>query len=116
VAVVAERSVLGEELLSFLEDRVQSGPQESSARRVLGRRSGRLTPRTDLERSGQEGMGIHSGPIHPLRSLNSHVLRVYDPRNLMKIAQSKIRTARSSEVDLSVEKVEAVEMSDPERV
>jgi hypothetical protein len=67
--------VLGEEPLSFLEDRVQSGPQESSARRVLARRSGRLTPRTDLERSGQEGKGFHSAPIHPLRSLNSlHLL------------------------------------------
>ena len=41
--------------------------------------------------------------------------RAYGPRNLMKIAQSKIRTARSSEVEFSLEKVEAVEMSDPER-
>ena len=41
--------------------------------------------------------------------------RAYGPRNLMKIAQSKIRTSRSSEVEFSLEKVEAVEMSDPER-
>ena len=40
--------------------------------------------------------------------------RAYGPRNLMKIVQSKIGTARSGEVELSVEKIEAVEMSDPE--
>jgi hypothetical protein len=41
--------------------------------------------------------------------------RAYGPRNPMKIAQSKIRAARSSEVEFSLDEVEAVEMSDPER-
>jgi hypothetical protein len=41
--------------------------------------------------------------------------RAYGPRNPMKIAQSKICAARSSEVEFSLDEVEAVEMSDPER-
>jgi uncharacterized protein with FMN-binding domain len=41
--------------------------------------------------------------------------RAYGPRNLMKIAQIKIVTAQSSEVDTLTGESEAVEMSDPER-
>jgi hypothetical protein len=37
------------------------------------------------------------------------------PRNLMKIGQSKMVTAGSSEVDSLTGEAEAVEMSDPER-
>ena len=42
-------------------------------------------------------------------------LRACGPRNLMKIAESMMLTARSSEIESLNGEVEAVEMSDPER-